>query len=70
MTLNDALKKCQHGSTLLDPKSDQEVKFFKSIVSNEDFWLSSDIDSVGLKNVFCQFYVSGRLNIQLKIRKI
>ena len=61
MNLNDANNKCENGSNLLDPKSDKEVNFFKKIFANEDFWVSSDTESVSTKNVVCQLNVSGKL---------
>ena len=62
MNLNDAKKKCEHGSTLLNPKSDQEVNFFRNLFANEDFWISSDIEPLTqFKNVVCQVDLPGLL---------
>ena len=62
MNLKEAYNKCEHGSNLLNPKSDQEVKFFQSLFQNEDFWVSTDhIESLNLKNVVCKVDVIGEL---------
>ena len=61
MNLKDANNKCERESSLSNPKSDEEVKFFRNLFPNEDFWISSDIDPVPvtLKNVVCQVHVLG-----------
>ena len=63
MTLNDAYIKCEHGSNLIEPKSDQEKNFFQNLFANEDFWALSDTDSFNLKHVVCKLDVLGKLFI-------
>ena len=61
MNLKDAYNECERESSLSNPKSDEEEKFFRNLFANEDFWKSSDLDpeSVTLKNVVCQVHVLG-----------